>query len=51
MPRTSPRGEDCRIKTIVDNMHPLIIDRAATNKRLLPSSSAWKTSLARTPPT
>uniref|UniRef100_A0A915JEC1 Phosphatidic acid phosphatase type 2/haloperoxidase domain-containing protein n=1 Tax=Romanomermis culicivorax TaxID=13658 RepID=A0A915JEC1_ROMCU len=35
MPRTSHRVEDSRIKTIVDNMHPLIIDGAATNKRLL----------------
>uniref|UniRef100_A0A915KUV5 Uncharacterized protein n=1 Tax=Romanomermis culicivorax TaxID=13658 RepID=A0A915KUV5_ROMCU len=34
MPRTSHREEDSRIKTIVDNMHPLIIDGAATNKRL-----------------
>uniref|UniRef100_A0A915JNH8 Uncharacterized protein n=1 Tax=Romanomermis culicivorax TaxID=13658 RepID=A0A915JNH8_ROMCU len=35
MPRTSHHEEDSRIKTIVDNMHPLIIDGAATNKRLL----------------
>uniref|UniRef100_A0A915JVD6 Uncharacterized protein n=1 Tax=Romanomermis culicivorax TaxID=13658 RepID=A0A915JVD6_ROMCU len=27
-------GDNC-IKTIVDNLHPLIIDGAATNKRLL----------------
>uniref|UniRef100_A0A915HGX7 Uncharacterized protein n=1 Tax=Romanomermis culicivorax TaxID=13658 RepID=A0A915HGX7_ROMCU len=32
MPRTSHREEDSRIKTIFDNMHPLIIDGAATNK-------------------
>uniref|UniRef100_A0A915L5G8 Peptidase A2 domain-containing protein n=1 Tax=Romanomermis culicivorax TaxID=13658 RepID=A0A915L5G8_ROMCU len=32
---TSHRQEDSRIKTIVDNMHPLTIDGAATNKRLL----------------
>uniref|UniRef100_A0A915I620 Uncharacterized protein n=1 Tax=Romanomermis culicivorax TaxID=13658 RepID=A0A915I620_ROMCU len=31
----SHREEDSQIKTIVDNMHPLAIDRAATNKRLL----------------
>uniref|UniRef100_A0A915JW99 Uncharacterized protein n=1 Tax=Romanomermis culicivorax TaxID=13658 RepID=A0A915JW99_ROMCU len=35
MPHTSYREEDSRIKTIVDNMHLLIIDGAATNKRLL----------------
>uniref|UniRef100_A0A915L1V7 Uncharacterized protein n=1 Tax=Romanomermis culicivorax TaxID=13658 RepID=A0A915L1V7_ROMCU len=35
MPRTTPCEEDSRIKTIVDNMHPLIIDGAATNKHLL----------------
>uniref|UniRef100_A0A915K6K9 Uncharacterized protein n=1 Tax=Romanomermis culicivorax TaxID=13658 RepID=A0A915K6K9_ROMCU len=34
MLRTSHREEDSHIKTIVDNMHPLIIDGAATNKRL-----------------
>uniref|UniRef100_A0A915JX44 Uncharacterized protein n=1 Tax=Romanomermis culicivorax TaxID=13658 RepID=A0A915JX44_ROMCU len=33
--RTSHRQEDSRIKTIVDNVHPLIIDGAAMNKRLL----------------
>uniref|UniRef100_A0A915JH53 Peptidase A2 domain-containing protein n=1 Tax=Romanomermis culicivorax TaxID=13658 RepID=A0A915JH53_ROMCU len=31
----SHREEDSGIKTIVDNMHPLVIDGAATNKRLL----------------
>uniref|UniRef100_A0A915KHW1 Uncharacterized protein n=1 Tax=Romanomermis culicivorax TaxID=13658 RepID=A0A915KHW1_ROMCU len=35
MPRTSHCKEDSCIKTIVDNMHPLIIDGAVTNKRLL----------------
>uniref|UniRef100_A0A915I8L1 Uncharacterized protein n=1 Tax=Romanomermis culicivorax TaxID=13658 RepID=A0A915I8L1_ROMCU len=35
MPRTSHRKEDSPIKTIVDNMHPLTIDRAAINKRPL----------------
>uniref|UniRef100_A0A915K999 Uncharacterized protein n=1 Tax=Romanomermis culicivorax TaxID=13658 RepID=A0A915K999_ROMCU len=35
MLHTSHREEDSRIKTIVDNMHPLITDRAATNKCLL----------------
>uniref|UniRef100_A0A915K8J4 Uncharacterized protein n=1 Tax=Romanomermis culicivorax TaxID=13658 RepID=A0A915K8J4_ROMCU len=35
LPLTSHREEDSHIKTIVDNMHPLTIDRAATNKRLL----------------
>uniref|UniRef100_A0A915HVT1 Uncharacterized protein n=1 Tax=Romanomermis culicivorax TaxID=13658 RepID=A0A915HVT1_ROMCU len=35
MPRTSHREEDSGIKTIVDNMHTLIIDGTATNKRLL----------------
>uniref|UniRef100_A0A915JXL5 Uncharacterized protein n=1 Tax=Romanomermis culicivorax TaxID=13658 RepID=A0A915JXL5_ROMCU len=35
LPRTSHPGEDSGIKTIVDNMHQLTIDRAATNKRLL----------------
>uniref|UniRef100_A0A915HLY6 Uncharacterized protein n=1 Tax=Romanomermis culicivorax TaxID=13658 RepID=A0A915HLY6_ROMCU len=35
MPRTSHHEEDSGIKTIVDNMHPLIIDGAATNKCLL----------------
>uniref|UniRef100_A0A915JN64 Uncharacterized protein n=1 Tax=Romanomermis culicivorax TaxID=13658 RepID=A0A915JN64_ROMCU len=35
MPLTSHRKEDSRIKTIVNNMHPLIIDPAAENKRLL----------------
>uniref|UniRef100_A0A915JHS1 Uncharacterized protein n=1 Tax=Romanomermis culicivorax TaxID=13658 RepID=A0A915JHS1_ROMCU len=35
MTGTSYREEDSRIKTIVDNMHPLIIDGAATNKCLL----------------
>uniref|UniRef100_A0A915KFA0 Uncharacterized protein n=1 Tax=Romanomermis culicivorax TaxID=13658 RepID=A0A915KFA0_ROMCU len=35
MLRTSHREEDSHIKTIVDNMHPLIIHRAVTNKRLL----------------
>uniref|UniRef100_A0A915IAW7 Uncharacterized protein n=1 Tax=Romanomermis culicivorax TaxID=13658 RepID=A0A915IAW7_ROMCU len=34
-PRTSHREEDSRIKTIVDNMHPLTIDGAAMNKGLL----------------
>uniref|UniRef100_A0A915IVB5 Chitin synthase n=1 Tax=Romanomermis culicivorax TaxID=13658 RepID=A0A915IVB5_ROMCU len=35
MPRTSHHEEDRRIKTIIDNMHLLIIDGATTNKRLL----------------
>uniref|UniRef100_A0A915KNS9 Peptidase A2 domain-containing protein n=1 Tax=Romanomermis culicivorax TaxID=13658 RepID=A0A915KNS9_ROMCU len=35
MPRTSHYQEDSHIKTIVDNMHSLIIDGAAMNKRLL----------------
>uniref|UniRef100_A0A915KXS6 Uncharacterized protein n=1 Tax=Romanomermis culicivorax TaxID=13658 RepID=A0A915KXS6_ROMCU len=35
MPRTSHPEEDSPIKKIVDNMHPLIIDGAATNKHLL----------------
>uniref|UniRef100_A0A915J8C9 Uncharacterized protein n=1 Tax=Romanomermis culicivorax TaxID=13658 RepID=A0A915J8C9_ROMCU len=35
MLRTFHPEEDRRIKTIVDNMHPLTIDRAATNKRIL----------------
>uniref|UniRef100_A0A915J5Y0 Gag protein n=1 Tax=Romanomermis culicivorax TaxID=13658 RepID=A0A915J5Y0_ROMCU len=35
LPCTSHHQEDSRIKTIVDNMHPLTIDGAATNKRLL----------------
>uniref|UniRef100_A0A915KMP5 Uncharacterized protein n=1 Tax=Romanomermis culicivorax TaxID=13658 RepID=A0A915KMP5_ROMCU len=34
-PCLSHREEDCQIKTIVDNMHPLIMDGAPTNKRLL----------------
>uniref|UniRef100_A0A915K437 Uncharacterized protein n=1 Tax=Romanomermis culicivorax TaxID=13658 RepID=A0A915K437_ROMCU len=34
-PRTSHSQEDSPIKTIVDNMHPLTIDGAATNKHLL----------------
>uniref|UniRef100_A0A915JXW4 Uncharacterized protein n=1 Tax=Romanomermis culicivorax TaxID=13658 RepID=A0A915JXW4_ROMCU len=33
--RTSHCGKDSRIKTIVNNMHPLTIDGVATNKRLL----------------
>uniref|UniRef100_A0A915KCD2 Uncharacterized protein n=1 Tax=Romanomermis culicivorax TaxID=13658 RepID=A0A915KCD2_ROMCU len=35
LPRTSHGEEDSRIKTIVDNMHRLTINGAATNKRLL----------------
>uniref|UniRef100_A0A915LCX9 Uncharacterized protein n=1 Tax=Romanomermis culicivorax TaxID=13658 RepID=A0A915LCX9_ROMCU len=35
LPHMSYREEDSRIKTIVDNMHPLAINKAATNKRLL----------------
>uniref|UniRef100_A0A915KU86 Uncharacterized protein n=1 Tax=Romanomermis culicivorax TaxID=13658 RepID=A0A915KU86_ROMCU len=35
LPRTSHREEDSRIKTVVDYMHPLTIDRAAMNKCLL----------------
>uniref|UniRef100_A0A915KDG3 Uncharacterized protein n=1 Tax=Romanomermis culicivorax TaxID=13658 RepID=A0A915KDG3_ROMCU len=35
LPRMSHHEEDSQIKTIVDNMHPLAIDGAATNKRLL----------------
>uniref|UniRef100_A0A915IC62 Uncharacterized protein n=1 Tax=Romanomermis culicivorax TaxID=13658 RepID=A0A915IC62_ROMCU len=35
MLHTSHHEEDSRIKTIVDNMHPLIIDSAGTKKRLL----------------
>uniref|UniRef100_A0A915HES5 Gag protein n=1 Tax=Romanomermis culicivorax TaxID=13658 RepID=A0A915HES5_ROMCU len=35
LPRMSHCEEDSRIKTIVDNMHRLAIDGAATNKRLL----------------
>uniref|UniRef100_A0A915LAW4 Uncharacterized protein n=1 Tax=Romanomermis culicivorax TaxID=13658 RepID=A0A915LAW4_ROMCU len=35
MLHTSHREEDSRIKTIVDNMHPLITDGAPTNKCLL----------------
>uniref|UniRef100_A0A915JBE3 Uncharacterized protein n=1 Tax=Romanomermis culicivorax TaxID=13658 RepID=A0A915JBE3_ROMCU len=35
LPRTSHWEEDSRIKTIVDNMHPLTMDGAATNKCLL----------------
>uniref|UniRef100_A0A915JZ97 Uncharacterized protein n=1 Tax=Romanomermis culicivorax TaxID=13658 RepID=A0A915JZ97_ROMCU len=36
MHRTSHGEEDSCIKTIVENMHPLTIDGAATNKHLLP---------------
>uniref|UniRef100_A0A915JRX4 Uncharacterized protein n=1 Tax=Romanomermis culicivorax TaxID=13658 RepID=A0A915JRX4_ROMCU len=35
MPHTSHCEEDSSIKTIVDNMHLLTMDGAATNKRLL----------------
>uniref|UniRef100_A0A915J7F6 Uncharacterized protein n=1 Tax=Romanomermis culicivorax TaxID=13658 RepID=A0A915J7F6_ROMCU len=35
LPCTSHHEEDSRIKTIVNNMHPLAIDGATTNKRLL----------------
>uniref|UniRef100_A0A915IDL5 Uncharacterized protein n=1 Tax=Romanomermis culicivorax TaxID=13658 RepID=A0A915IDL5_ROMCU len=35
LPCTSHREEDSRVKTIVDNMHPLAINGSATNKHLL----------------
>uniref|UniRef100_A0A915JWH5 Uncharacterized protein n=1 Tax=Romanomermis culicivorax TaxID=13658 RepID=A0A915JWH5_ROMCU len=35
LPCTSPCKEDSRIETVVNNMHPLTIDGAVTNKRLL----------------
>uniref|UniRef100_A0A915K7K7 Uncharacterized protein n=1 Tax=Romanomermis culicivorax TaxID=13658 RepID=A0A915K7K7_ROMCU len=35
LPCTSHHKEDSRIKTIVDNMHPLTINGAQTNKPLL----------------
>uniref|UniRef100_A0A915KST3 Uncharacterized protein n=1 Tax=Romanomermis culicivorax TaxID=13658 RepID=A0A915KST3_ROMCU len=41
MPRTSHREEDSCIETIVDNMHPLIIDGAATNKLHSPGKRVW----------